>query len=58
MNDDIQVTPEEAKNGWTNETLRAYIVGRQQMQEKTIHTKRDVMPSEQNHKYNPHQWRR
>jgi hypothetical protein len=58
MTDEIQLTPEEAKNGWTKESLKAYIVGRQQAQAKVVYTKKSKMPSEQNHRYNPHHWRR
>jgi len=55
---DLILTDDEIKNGWTKETLRAYIIGRQTAQERTIHTKKVRLPNEQNHKYNSHNWRR
>jgi len=58
VSDDIVLTAGEIKNGWTKETLRAYIIGRARAQEQVIHTKKVFKPNEQNHKYNPHNWRR
>lgn len=56
--DEYEPTDEEARNGWTKETLRAYHESRQRQQAKIIHMKKVIMPSEQNHRYQPHKWRR
>jgi len=56
--DEYEPTAEEAKNGWTKETLRGYHEGRQRQQAKHIYSKKHILPSEQNHKYQPHKWRR
>lgn len=51
-------TAEEKRNGWTKSTLKAYILGRQKEQAHNIFKKKPMRPSEQNHKYQPHKWRR
>jgi len=56
--DEYEPTDEEERNGWTKETLRAYHESRQRQQAKTIYTKKQTLPNEQNHRYQPHKWRR
>jgi hypothetical protein len=54
----LKLTPEEIKNGWTPESLQAYIDGRNVAQSNNILNKPKVRPRMQKSKYNPHKWRR
>lgn len=59
----VEPTDEERKNGWTTETLTAYLTERLAGQSLTIdvHSIQRRMgrrPNEQNHQYRPLRWRR
>jgi hypothetical protein len=56
--DPYEPTKEEKRNGWTRNTLKEYILKREQEQAKFIFQKPPMRPVEQNHKYKPHKWRR
>lgn len=55
-------TPTDIRNGWTKETLNAYLVEQRAAQSlrtdpDSLHRKMARRPTAQNHKYNPHRWR-
>ena len=56
----IEPSEEEARNGWTAESLTTYIDERRGAQEANVdpHLRPRVRPSEQNHRYDPHKPRR
>jgi hypothetical protein len=57
----VKPTPEEARNGWTEETLTAYIEERQRQQLEAAdpkHPRRRVRPMTANGAYNPLKWGR
>lgn len=54
---ELELTPEEVKNGWTKESLQAYFDSREREQAKHIHGKKIRKPNVQQSKYNPHRWR-
>ena len=58
----VEPSEEEKRNGWTTDTLTAYLAERQAGQSLSIdvnsaYRKQARMPVIQNHKYNPHRWR-
>lgn len=58
----IEPTEEERKNGWTAQTLTAYLSERQAGQSlaidvNSLYRKIDRRPREQNHQYRPLRWR-
>lgn len=58
----VEPTEEEKKNGWTAETLTAYLVERLAGQSlavdvNSLHRKVARRPNVQNHRYNPLRWR-
>lgn len=58
----VEPTEEEKRNGWTAETLTAYLAERLAGQTlavdpNSVHRKLARRPSAQNHKYRPHRWR-
>lgn len=58
----VEPNDEERKNGWTAETLTAYLTERLAGQSLTIDVnsiqrRMGRRPSEQNHRYRPHRWR-
>lgn len=60
--DPVEPTEEEKRNGWTTESLTAYLAERQAGQElaidvNSLHRRLARRPNQQNHKYNPHRWR-
>ncbi|MCH8330635.1 MAG: hypothetical protein IH946_04530 [Bacteroidetes bacterium] len=57
MSDKIELTPDEIKNGWTKETLGAYLKEREKGQAEAIDmTNRTVRPEIQE-SYRPLRWR-
>lgn len=55
--EDIELTPEDIKNGWDKETLWTYIQGRQKAQADHVLHREPQRPKYQNNSYNPHKWR-
>ena len=60
--DPVEPTDEEKRNGWTSESLTAYLAERQAGQElavdvNSLHRRLARRPTEQNHRYRPHRWR-
>lgn len=57
----IELTPEELANGWTEETLASYIKEREQAQAGIVMFHPDHRPAARpkwaNNKYNPLRWR-
>ena len=53
----IEPTAEEAKNGWTAETLTTYVAEREKARSELIVTRRPVKPRMAKSKYSPHRWR-
>lgn len=58
----VEPTEEEKRNGWTVKTLTAYLAERQAGQSLSIdvnslHRQLARRPNEQNHRYKPHRWR-
>lgn len=58
----VEPTDEEKRNGWTTESLTAYLAERQAGQElaidvNSLHRRLARRPTEQNHRYNPKRWR-
>ena len=58
----IEPSAEERRNGWTAETLTAYLVERLAGQSlavdvNSLHRRLARRPAEQNHRYRPHRWR-
>lgn len=58
----VEPTDEEKKNGWTAETLTAYLTERLAGQSlavdvNSIHRRAARRPTEANHRYRPHRWR-
>ena len=58
---DIELTDEELKNGWTEQTLAAYVADREQAQAGVVMFNPDYRkprrPRFANNKYRPHFWR-
>ena len=55
---EFKVTPDEEKNGWTDETLRDYLQERDEARSVVIDVKnRPKRPAVQNNRYRPHRWR-
>ena len=58
----IEPTEEERRNGWTTETLTAYLAERAAGQAlavdvNSLHRRNARRPNESNHRYRPHRWR-
>ncbi len=53
----IEPTADEAKNGWTAETLTKYLQERAQAQTLTALHRPPAKPTRANSKYSPHRWR-
>ena len=58
----IEPTADEAKNGWTKETLTKYLAERMAGQTlavdvNSLHRRIARRPDIQNHRYRPHRWR-
>jgi predicted transcriptional regulator len=58
----IEPTEEERRNGWTTETLTAYLAERAAGQSlavdvNSLHRRNARRPDEANHRYNPRRWR-
>lgn len=58
----VEPTDEEKRNGWTAETLTAYLAERKAGQDLSIDVdslqrKLARRPTQQNHRYNPLRWR-
>jgi hypothetical protein len=64
----VKPTPDEERNGWTEETLTAYLEKQATAQAASINNepdpmfkrgrrRRDQPAAEANHRYNPHRWR-
>lgn len=58
----VEPTDEERRNGWTAETLTAYLAERRAGQSlaadpDSLHRQTARRPGEANHRYNPHRWR-
>lgn len=59
----IEPTEDEKRNGWTAETLTQYLAERSAGQSlsvdiNSLHRRIARRPDVQNHRYNPHRWRR
>lgn len=58
---DIELTDEERKNGWTEESLRAYVEGRERAQAGVVMFDPDYRkpqrPRFANNRYRPLRWR-
>lgn len=58
---EIVLTDEEKKNGWTEETLRAYVAERERAQAGVVmfepEYRRTPRPRWANSRYNPLRWR-
>lgn len=59
----IEPTEDEKKNGWTADTLTAYLTERLAGQSLSadvgsVHRRAARRPNVQNHHYRPHRWRR
>lgn len=58
----VEPTPEEARNGWTAESLGQYLAEQQAAQSLRIDPsspfRKTARPRRANGKYNPHKWRR
>ena len=61
MTGKIELRPEDAANGWTEESLRAYIASRDIAASRIIthdpEARKPAMPKRANSRYNPHRWR-
>lgn len=59
---EIVLTDAERKNGWTEESLRAYIASRERASSAVIYREPGAVepkrPVRTNGKYSPHRWRR
>jgi len=58
----VQPSPEEARNGWTPESLTTYLDEREPVQAlnvdpNSLARRAARRPIEQNHRYNRHRWR-
>ena len=58
----VEPTEDEARNGWTTETLTEYVASRAAGQSlsadpHSLHRRLAERATEQNHRYNPHRWR-
>lgn len=58
----VEPTPEEARNGWTAESLALYLAGRRagtslSLDPASVHRVAAARPGVQNHRYNPRRWR-
>lgn len=55
----VEPTRLEKRNGWTAETLTAYLNERaaSQLNAADIHGRPPRRPDESNHRYRPHRWR-
>ena len=54
----VKATPEEKRNGWTDESLNKYRYEREQAAFMKVYVKPVLRPSVQNHRYSPLKWRR
>jgi hypothetical protein len=54
----VELTEEDKLNGWTEDTLRTYLMGREESQMRFIFDNKRKLkrPMTQNHRYNPHKW--
>lgn len=58
----LEPTEDEKKNGWTPETLTAYVAERKAQQSlaldpTSLHSRVARRPAKQNNRYNPFRWR-
>ena len=58
----VEPTEDEKRNGWTAETLTAYIAEREagaavNIDPNSLHRKLAARPRTQNHRFNPKRWR-
>lgn len=53
----IEPTPEEARNGWTAESLTAYVREREKAQLTNAMPDKPQRPAQANSKYSPLRWR-
>ena len=53
----IQPTADEAKNGWTPESLTAYVRGREKAHGEAILERPKARPARSDGRYDPHFWR-
>lgn len=53
----VELTEEEKKNGWTEESLEAYFKDREKAQSAVVLADRRQRPRFANSSYNPLQWR-
>lgn len=56
MDDLIEPTPEERKNGWTADALTRYVTGRKARQGEVILDKPEPYPTRADNRYDPHRW--
>lgn len=57
----VEPTDEEKRNGWTAETLTAYVADQeaaQSVRSDPSSVARKVVPTRANSRYSPHRWRR
>ena len=58
---DIEITPEELKNGWTEQTLAVYVAEREQAQAGVVMFNPEYRKPQRrkwaNNRYNPMRWR-
>lgn len=58
----VEPTPDEARNGWTAETLTEYLTERRaanslKNDKDSLQNRMAKMPARQNNRYSPHRWR-
>lgn len=58
----VEPTDEERRNGWTAESLTAYLAERKagaavNVDQNSLHRRMAARPVVQDHRYNPHRWR-
>lgn len=59
---DVEPTEDEKRNGWTTETLTAYVASRRaastlRADPHSLHRRADARPTMQRNDYNPKRWR-
>lgn len=54
---DIELTDDDRKNGWNEETLAAYVTEREAAQAETVLNRPPPRPKWANNQYNPLRWR-
>ena len=54
---DIELTEEERRNGWTEETLQAYVAEREKAQATAVLDRQPSRPRWANSLYSPMRWR-